>query len=129
MSNHNPPTNGFDKRKASINKNGRPKTFDAARALAQEIAHEPVQADGKDLVINGHRVTVTEAILRKWAQSKDPRLQMYFFEIAYGKVPNDLNLRGKDGDKLTIALEYVTRNYDQDTGLPPEPTDNQTESG
>lgn len=31
MSNHNPPTNGFDKRKHAINRKGRPRTFDAVR--------------------------------------------------------------------------------------------------
>jgi len=74
---------GFVKGDKRINRKGRPKSFDAARALAQSIAHEEVTNS------KGDTVTVTEAILRQWAASKDPRLQMYFFEVAYGKVPNE----------------------------------------
>ena len=70
MANRNPPTNGFDKRKAAINRKGRPKTFDALRTLAQQIAHEAAQNGGQPLVINGHTVTVAEAILRQWADRK-----------------------------------------------------------
>ena len=93
MSNHNPPTNGFDKRKHAINRLGRPKSFDAVRELAQQIAHETAKAGGSEVVIDGHRVTVTEAILRQWATSKDPRLQMAFVEYAYGKPPQSVDLK------------------------------------
>jgi len=77
---------GFGERKNKINRKGRPKSFDAARVLAQSIAHETVTNS------KGETVTVTEAILRQWAASKDPRLQMYFFEVAYGKVPTTSNV-------------------------------------
>ncbi len=76
----------FTKGDKRINRKGRPKSFDAARALAQSIAHEEVTNS------KGDTVTVTEAILRQWAASKDPRLQMYFFEVAYGKVPTTSNV-------------------------------------
>ncbi len=76
----------FVKGDKRINRKGRPKSFDAARALAQSIAHEEVTNS------KGDTVTVTEAILRQWAASKDPRLQMYFFEVAYGKVPTTSNV-------------------------------------
>ena len=56
------------KRANKRNNKGRPKSFDALRQLAQTIAHEDI-SDG---------MTVTEAILRKWAGSKDPRLQLQF---------------------------------------------------
>jgi hypothetical protein len=88
MSNHNPPTNGFDKRKHQINRKGRPKSFDALRELAQEIAHEPVP----NVIINGRKVTVAEAILRKWATSQNAILQRAFIEVAFGKVPDQLDL-------------------------------------
>ena len=68
---------GFVKGDPRINRKGRPKSFDALRALAQEIAHEEAISDGQPIIINGKIVTVTEAILRKWAASKDPRLQMH----------------------------------------------------
>lgn len=83
---------GFQERKHQINRKGRPKSFDALRELAQEIAHETAQAGGVDVVINGHKVTVAEAILRTWAQSKNPQLVRAFIEIAFGKVPDALNI-------------------------------------
>ena len=94
MANRNPPTNGFDKRKAAINRKGRPKTFDALRTLAQQIAHEAAQSSGQPLVINGHTVTVAEAILRQWATSKNPQLQRAFIEVAFGKVPDKIEVSG-----------------------------------
>ena len=76
---------GFVKGDPRINRKGRPKSFDALRELAQQIGHEPVAVGDK-------RITVTEAILRQWAQSKNPQLQRAFIEIAYGKVPDKLDI-------------------------------------
>ena len=106
MANHNPPANGFDKRKHAINRNGRPKSFDAARQLAQQIAHEVAKSGGQDMVIDGHRVTVTEAILRSWAMSKDARLQQAFMEYAYGKPPSvaQVQVSGPDDGPIPVSL-------------------------
>jgi hypothetical protein len=82
----------FVKGDPRINRLGRPKSFDALRELARQIADEPVMQDGKRKVVNGHAVTVAEAILRTWAGSKDARLQQAFIEIAYGKVPDKLEI-------------------------------------
>lgn len=113
MTNHNPPTNGFDKRKEQINRKGRPKSFDALRALAQSIANEVAVTKGvidKDgtvrvppgpVIIEGHVATVAEMILRSWANSKDPRLVIAFFEYAYGKVPIKQENYNLDLDQLT----------------------------
>ena len=114
MANHNPPTNGFDKRKAQINRKGRPKSFDALRELAQEIAHETAQAGGADVIVNGHKVTVSEAILRQWAMSKNPQLQRAFIEICYGKVPDDVKVdisfdRMSDDQLTAFIAEQLTR--------------------
>ena len=88
----------FTKGDKRINKKGRPKTFDALRALAQEIAHEViVQKDGT-------RLTVTQGILRKWAGSNDPRLQMQFMDIAFGKVPQPQEITGAGGQSLEIVI-------------------------
>lgn len=94
---------GFTKGDPRINRKGRPKTFDAVRELAQQIAHESAKAGGQEVVIDGHVVTVTEAILRQWATSKDPRLQMAFMEWTYGKVPTTIEHSGKDGKPIVIA--------------------------
>jgi len=72
----------FVKGDARINRKGRPKDFDALRELAKQIAAEPV-------MIGDKKLTVVEAILRQWAQSKNAILQKGFLEIAYGKVPDE----------------------------------------
>jgi hypothetical protein len=106
MSNPNPsPETRFKKGDPRIWKNGRPRTFDALRELAQQIAHEAVKdKSGEPVVVEGHAATVTEIILRKWAASNDPRLQMAFVEVAYGKTPSEINLHVDDKD-IDAAIE------------------------
>ena len=101
MANPN-PTKPFTKGDPRINRKGRPRSFDALRELAQEIAHETAQAGGADVVVSGHKVTVAEAILRQWAMSKNPQLQRAFIEVAYGKVPDAL-----DVEISKVIVEYV----------------------
>ena len=94
----------FKKGDARINRKGRPKSFDALRELALQIAHEcAIDKTGKPLVISGHKVTVAEAILRTWAKSNNPKLQQNFIEVAFGKVPAaiDVDLSG------VMKIEYV----------------------
>ena len=89
-----------------INRKGRPKSFDQLRSLAQEIAHEAAKQGNQPVVIDGHAVTVTEAIMRQWAMSKDPRLQQKFIEVAYGQVPSVTWLEGQDGGPMIIKVVY-----------------------
>jgi hypothetical protein len=88
---------------------GRPKSFDMLRELAQEIAHEKIKTNGVTLVIEGHAVTVTEAILRQWAQSKNPLLQKQFIEVAFGKVPDKLDITS-DGEAIKIKVKITHEN-------------------
>jgi hypothetical protein len=102
----------FVKGDPRINRKGRPKTFDAFRELAQQISHEPAISDGQKLEINGHVVTVAEAILRRWAASKDPRLQMAFIEIAYGKPPQRTEITGANGGAIIVDWDSIDDNQD-----------------
>ncbi len=95
----------FVKGDPRINRKGRPKSFDALRELAQQIAHETATRAGEPLVIEGHIATVTEVILRQWAQSKDPRLQQAFIQYAYGKVPDKTELSGPDGKIIITVID------------------------
>ena len=89
------PGTPFKKGDPRINRKGRPKDFNALRELTQSIAHKI--ATGKDgpMVVDGHIVTVTEAILRQWASSKNPKLQMAFLEYAYGKPSVEVQHSGE----------------------------------
>ena len=91
---------GFVKGDPRINRKGRPKNFDALRALAQSIANEPITE------VNGHKATVAEMILRKWASSQNALLQRAFIEVAYGKVPDHIQLTDADNKPLVIRVVY-----------------------
>lgn len=122
MSNPN-PSNKFQKGDPRINRNGRPKTFDAFRELALAIAHEEAKRgkgeNQETIVINGHKATIAETILRQWAASNNPQLQRAFIEYAFGKVPEQHELTGKDGGAIAIQRVEVI--------LPPE--DNNDSAG
>lgn len=97
----------FVKGDPRINRKGRPKSFDELRALALSIGHEPaLNKDGNPIVIDGHGVTITEAIMRQWATSKDARLQQAFIQYAYGKPPDKIEMSAE----VEIILDWGGKN-------------------
>jgi hypothetical protein len=108
---------GFKKGDPRINRKGRPRSFDALRELAQQIAHEVAKTpSGDPVIVESHKVSVAEIILRSWAQSKNPQLQRAFIEIAFGKVPDKVDLT--TGGKPITFTGQVARD---------DATDNDTE--
>lgn len=99
----------FTKGDKRINRKGRPRGFKGLRALAQQIAH-------RDLPGNPNGISITEAILTNWAASKDPRLQIHFMEIAYGKVPAPLELSGPKGERLGVSGDQFAALADKAKG-------------
>lgn len=106
------PGRPFTKGDPRINRKGRPKSFDALRQLAQQIAHEKARNKSGVVVIDGHSVTVAEAILRKWASSSKPVLQQQFIAVAFGKVPQPVDVTS--GGKAITRVSWDTEDANDD---------------
>ena len=85
---------------------GRPKSFDAWRKLAQEVLTEPALDKNDNPIIvtdskgKEHIATQAEMILREWL--KDPRNRINAVEAAFGKVPQQIDM--KTENKITVRL-------------------------
>lgn len=98
----------FTKNDPRINRNGRPKDINQLRYLGNQIAAEVVtDNDGKPVVIEGRKVTRIELIMRSWAGSSDPRKQQLFVEYTYGKVKQETEVTGKDGEAIEVIARVV----------------------
>jgi len=97
---------GFVKGDPRINRKGRPRNFDQLRRLAISILSEPAKgADGQPIVIDGHIATNVEIILRTAMRS--PRFAQLLLEVAYGKVPDRVEVSGRDGAPIQVrAYDY-----------------------
>lgn len=74
---------------ARINRNGRPRSFDGLRRLAQEIAGRKVSGLATLSFTPGAAdFTNAEDILHDWATSSDFQKQRAFLQIAYGSPPD-----------------------------------------
>lgn len=95
------------------NLKGRPKSFDALRALAQSIAHEEVQ------IGNGEVITRADAIMRQWASSDEPQLQARFVEIAFGKVPDETKISGLPNTTIILTHAHESSGERRSPALTP----------
>lgn len=100
----------FAKGDPRINRRGRPKSFDALRSLAQSISHEVALSNGQPLVVDGHALTIAEAMLRKMAQSKDWRERLAFLEYAFGKPKTETEVTGNLQATSTSVTIYIPDN-------------------
>jgi len=85
----------FVKGDPRINRKGRPRSFDELRKLGQETV----------TTSRGISITLAEAILRSWAESKEPILQKAFMEYSFGKVPDKLETNPLE-ERKTLILYY-----------------------
>lgn len=101
----------FTKGDARINRKGRPRSFDALRALVLEIGNEVIT--NKDGSVQTTRI---QAIIRDWFVSNNFQKQKAILEIAFGKVPDQVELTGKDGGVIETTtkispemLEFISK--------------------
>lgn len=78
---------------------GRPRTFDQLRAAALKIASEMVPDDAD----KSKKVMRVNRILRRMAEST--KHVQSFLEIAYGKVPQDLNMNINNLAELFASVQ------------------------
>lgn len=101
------------------NRKGRPKSFDALRKLAQQIAAEELQST------DGDTITRIEALLRVMSTSRNPADRKTFLEYAYGKPKDEVDITS-GGDKIT-EIRVI---WDNDAGTDtPTETPQSTETG
>ena len=75
-----------------INTNGRPKSFDKLRKLAQQIAHEEARGvDGTALIIGGQKQTQITMLMRQLIKDNPVK----FLEYAFGKPKDEVELSGE----------------------------------
>jgi len=84
----------FKKGDKRINRNGRPRSFDAVHLLAQKLARERLSSG---------ELAITD-LLRSWRDSHEPVLQKAFVEYAFGKVPD--KIESTIDDRRTLHLHW-----------------------
>ncbi len=89
----------------SGNPKGRPKSFKQLRALAVQIASEPVK--------DGETVSRIEKMLREMMKSDNPSDRALILKYAFGNVPENLDVTSK-GDKIkAVTVIEIVKNKDE----------------
>lgn len=108
-----PKSTRFKPGDPKINRKGRPKTFDMARELAQQIGHEVLKGEGdKPVVRDSGIVTRIEGILREWSISRNFQKQREFMAYAVGKPKEEHEHSGN----VTVSWkEFISGNAKPDS--------------
>jgi hypothetical protein len=95
------PRGKFKKGDPRINRNGRPRTFDAVRKLAVQVAAEQLeQADGQTRIL---------LMLRAMSTSRNPADRALFLAYAFGKPADKQEISGPDGGPIEVKpYNYAT---------------------
>ena len=92
---------GFGDNPNHINRLGRKPAYslDEIRALGREVANEDLEDPTTQKKIRRIKV-----MLRRLANSPNPAAVRLFFEYVYGKVPDALEISGREGQPVIIKV-------------------------
>ena len=95
-----------------INRNGRPRDYEALRKLVRAVGYEEV-----DVHEDGTPMTLIESIVRDWMTSKSFRKQLAAIQYGFGKVPEKLEVE-RNASKIVIRWTEMDEDpeYIEDEG-------------